>query len=1219
MNNRTPEIYPAIPGYTIVRKLGSGGMANVYLAVQESFGRSVALKVMYSHLLEDESFAKRFVREARLAAQLSHNCIVPIYEIAHLEEYYYMAMEYLPGGDLRAKIKAGLRLPEGLTIIITVARGLNYAASKGLVHRDIKPENILFREDGSPLIGDFGIARLVDSETKMTVTGSILGTPRYMSPEQAKSTEVDPRSDLYSLGIILYEVLTGAPPFLGESPFTVGLKHITEAPPDLPEHLAGFQPFMDTALAKEPEDRFTNGEVFAKELSILASQLTESQTESIVYGLSGQGSDQRGKKSAIGNILPEKSGPGTNSQPTTLKRYGKPARRSWIISIALVLITAGPTVIWMNRNYFQPATEQQTEAAQSFPEVKIRSGLFQEKSTELLARANQALAKKQLYAPPQDNAQYYLTTLLALVPDHTEAREKISQIFDTYLDRVEASVNSNELATATEFIGRASQIAFYIQNKERNNRFTTLYETMSRKQQQAVLEEQQRQRIETLLVAAHTALNENRLTSPVGNNAFEYFQQVLVDSPDNKDALQGIRSITDSLLQRAREKLTSNEFSMARAYVAATSQLLPDHPGIEQLLQDIQAAEDNYGQQLLAAKNKELEAAKAAERKRQEKNRAEKAQINDLLTKADEYLQAGALITPEDANALACFNRVVALEPTNIEALQGREMVGKALITRSLALARQGELSQAKTLLSQAESVIASKVQVVRAGRELARLAKEFEISKLLENGTQAFAAGRLSSPEQDSAQFYYEQVILLDPDNLLARQGIEAIGQKYLALARTAIGAQQLTKAASYIDLAKQYTSGMAEVESLQSLLAEAQRQLDVNQLLEKAVQAFREGHLVTPVNNNAHFFYSKALSLSPQDDKALKGLKQIQQHYKDSIAAAISSQQFDKAGELLKTYTPLAPDSSVNSLKSKLTLAKSGWEKQQALLLAKKQQEELENQQRKARELQKLQETEQQKAAAEQERKRQQEQTRQAEAQQQLALLHQQQERQRKLQNLQNKAAKLSAEALTDKKISQLQAVYGDIFALDPDNQEAKKGIRKIANYESQLISREISKGNLQKAEALLQQTTKNFPDYDLSEVRTALDNAQSQHQQLLEYLSEAESLIQQPYKKPGLFGNNDKARRILVMAYENISKARKIAPGSQKIKSTLAALDKRYASTVDLLINDDEVDEAAKFISDTSGYQWDASALKQSMQKLEAAKKNNNRVPKNIGGGF
>ena len=225
-----------IPGYKILRQLGRGGMATVYLAMQESVQREVALKVMSPALLVDPDFGERFLREARIAAKLHHRHVVGVHDVGREGDHHYIAMEYLGGAVLLGK--EGEARPPAFALRVTreIAMALNYAHAKGFVHRDVKPDNILMRDDGSSALTDFGIARASDSATHMTRTGTVIGTPHYMSPEQARGRSLDGR-DLYSLGVVLHELLTGRVPYARTTQLSVS--HITQPVPILPEALQG--------------------------------------------------------------------------------------------------------------------------------------------------------------------------------------------------------------------------------------------------------------------------------------------------------------------------------------------------------------------------------------------------------------------------------------------------------------------------------------------------------------------------------------------------------------------------------------------------------------------------------------------------------------------------------------------------------------------------------------------------------------------------------------------------------------------------------------------------------------------------------------------------------------------------------------------------------------------------------------------------------------------
>jgi len=248
-----------IPGYRVIRKINQGGMSTVYLAIQISVGRIVALKVMNPQLNNDPAFSERFQREATIVGQLSHPNIVSIYDIGRHEDLNYIAMDYLPNGSVHDKMVTGITGEDALRVTKEIANALDHAHEKGYIHRDIKPENILFRADNSAVLSDFGVAKGAAVSSRMTQVGSVVGTPHYMSPEQTKGSKVDARSDLYSLGIVLYEMLTGTLPYQGDEAVTIALKHISAPVPKLPIQYLAYQKILDKLLAKDPEQRFQRG------------------------------------------------------------------------------------------------------------------------------------------------------------------------------------------------------------------------------------------------------------------------------------------------------------------------------------------------------------------------------------------------------------------------------------------------------------------------------------------------------------------------------------------------------------------------------------------------------------------------------------------------------------------------------------------------------------------------------------------------------------------------------------------------------------------------------------------------------------------------------------------------------------------------------------------------------------------------------------------------
>lgn len=261
------EHSPEIPGYRVLRRLGRGGMASVWLAEQVALARQVALKVMPADD-QDAALRLRFEQEARVIARLDHPHIVTIHEVGRTQagEPYY-AMRYLPQGDLRRQGRLDeTRLRE---VMLALCSALDYAHAQGIVHRDVKPENVLFDQFGQPLLADFGIAYSRSEPARLTGEGTALGSTGYMSPEQARGEPLDGRSDLYALGVVLYELLVGRPPFEATDPLALALAHQQDPVPELPEARAHWQPIIDRLLAKRPEQRYASAAALAADIRAL--------------------------------------------------------------------------------------------------------------------------------------------------------------------------------------------------------------------------------------------------------------------------------------------------------------------------------------------------------------------------------------------------------------------------------------------------------------------------------------------------------------------------------------------------------------------------------------------------------------------------------------------------------------------------------------------------------------------------------------------------------------------------------------------------------------------------------------------------------------------------------------------------------------------------------------------------------------------------------------
>ena len=349
--------------YKIVSRLGSGGMADVFLADDEQLGRPVALKLLYQRFAEDPGFVERFRREAQAAAGLQHPNVVSVYDRGAFDGTYYIAMEYLPGRSLKQLIRAEAPLDpvRAIEITLQILRAARFAHRRGVIHRDLKPHNVIVDEADNAKVTDFGIARAGASD--MTETGSIMGTAQYLSPEQAQGHAVSPASDLYSIGVVLYEMLTGRVPFDAESAVSIALKHVSEAPPPMtvfnPAVPSELEQVVMWALNKNPVDRPANADQFITALEQARNAIQSGergQRTASMPALAGVAAGRYAAAAGGGAGLAAGSPVGTDTyngdgtgpvEPIEREPPGPRQRWPWVAALLVLLLVGGGVAAYL--------------------------------------------------------------------------------------------------------------------------------------------------------------------------------------------------------------------------------------------------------------------------------------------------------------------------------------------------------------------------------------------------------------------------------------------------------------------------------------------------------------------------------------------------------------------------------------------------------------------------------------------------------------------------------------------------------------------------------------------------------------------------------------------------------------------------------------------------------------------------------------------------------
>ena len=786
-----------IPGYQILRQLGRGGMATVYLATQESVQREVALKIMSPTLLADPDFGERFLREARIAAKLHHRHVVGVHDVGRVGDYHYIAMEYLGGGTLLTKDGKRCAVPFALRAIREMAMALNYAHAKGFVHRDIKPDNILLREDGSAALTDFGIARASDSATHMTRTGTVIGTPHYMSPEQARGRPIDGRADLYSLGIVLYELLMGRVPFHADDSLAVGIMHITQPVPILPEHLSAVQPVLNRLLAKQPDDRFQNGAALADaieqiEIGIARGELPELASSDAAYRREILGADtptramptaatppagQRyraepsmGRMDDIANSAARRPmHHGAAARSSTASASG--SRRRWLLAAAGVAIAVAAFALWHYQN-------------------RLRALLPNTELNSLVARGDKSLADGKLVGNQGDSARELFLAARALDGDNDQARQGLNKVGERLIEQARAALTRNDFVTARSDLAAAGDVLGG--GAEVEELRTALHAAETRNTQSS-----------DLLQHADAALAAGNLLGDQG--ASTLYQRVLDADATNALALNGLKKVGEAVAQQARDAIAAGNIALANQRIADLTQLSPNHPAIPELRGALAKLHESDSQAL-----------------------------EQQLTHAEAQQRAGRI--GGDDGALAQFLAILKRDPANARAKTGLRKLAQTLVSQANAALEDGNTAQADKLLQQAATAapdlpelrsVKSRLREAREQRDISKQqaqvapADQPRIQQLLDDADKAMAAGNLILPPGDCAFDKYRAVLRLDGNNAKAFAGLSKIPARSKELFEQAIKNGTPNRARAYIDAISESDPGDAALPALRERLA--------------------------------------------------------------------------------------------------------------------------------------------------------------------------------------------------------------------------------------------------------------------------------------------------------------------------------------------------------------------------------------------------------------
>ncbi|MGH8614450.1 MAG: protein kinase domain-containing protein [Gammaproteobacteria bacterium] len=751
-----------IPGYTILEEMARGAMAQVYLALQEALDRKVVLKVISQNLASDPGFKDAFANEGKIVAQLNHPHIVSVYDLGHVPEGCYIAMEYVPGQNLAQRIDEGLTLAQSLQILRQVAQALTYAHKRGVVHRDLKPANILVRAVDWPVLADFGIAKFRQQGVTLKTGRVLIGTPRYVSPERVQGKPEDLRSDLYSLGAVFYEMLTGAPPYLGKDALDTAQRHVRDPVPILPEGLAFLQPVLNRLMAKEPTHRFQNAEALTE---VLEQTLRERMAQD--PGLVSICSPWRRTSSwlALQHRIPAIPALGVDEKVSVVgPGSGSLAVRAHLslwrlvtdrIVAGLVGAVAGTVVFTVIDTL--PRAFGDPQAYDSQAEHVLERLLAYEGTRPTESLIGQA-GTKSPYAT-------YAFALAYLQGDNPRVIEGLQRLAERFEGRARRKVREGQLEQGLLLARQGLHF------QPEHEGLLKLQQGLTRKLEQA----RRRQQIKELLGQAEEHVAASRLSEPRGRNAFDTYNAVLALDPNNPGARQGLARIAESLGESAEAARQRGDLQWSLGLLERGLRGDPQNVGLKTLRNSVVEQE---GQQ----------------------NEKRRRLIAQWLDHAQAQLRAKRLTYPPGGNAFETYRMILAVAPGEESALSGLQRIAERSAELARSYQRKGDLRGSRAAIEQGLQAVPGHPALFDLKKDIAST-NAVAMGALLRKADRQFVASRLTEPKGDNALESYREVLRMDPGNEQAKKGVHMIVQHYELLAADRRQSGSLQEALALVD----------------------------------------------------------------------------------------------------------------------------------------------------------------------------------------------------------------------------------------------------------------------------------------------------------------------------------------------------------------------------------------------------------------------------------